>query len=75
VGLIDRMERAGLVRRTVDPADRRYVRVSITARGEEILRDLTLQHLDELNRIGWNEEARLADLFRRGTDTPGRDQS
>ena len=53
VGLVDRMERAGLVRRSVDPRDRRYVRVTITRKGEEVLRELTREHLEELARIGW----------------------
>lgn len=72
VGLVDRMERAGLVRRAVDPADRRYVRVLITPLGESILRELTLEHLDELNRIGWDDEASLPELFRRRREKPPR---
>jgi DNA-binding MarR family transcriptional regulator len=53
VGLVDRMERAGLVRRASDPRDRRYVRVVITRHGEDLLRELTRDHLEELARIGW----------------------
>jgi DNA-binding MarR family transcriptional regulator len=64
VGLLDRMERVGLVRRAVNPTDRRYVRIYITPAGEEVLRQLTIEHLDELARIGWDEEASLWELFR-----------
>ncbi|MBN2578016.1 MAG: MarR family transcriptional regulator [Pirellulales bacterium] len=36
--LADRMERAGLVRRVIEGADRRVRRLQLTPRGEEILR-------------------------------------
>jgi DNA-binding MarR family transcriptional regulator len=35
--LLDRMERAGLVRRTVQPADRRSQQISLTDRGRQVL--------------------------------------
>ncbi|GAA2617003.1 MarR family transcriptional regulator [Paractinoplanes durhamensis] len=35
-GLVDRLERGGLVRREPDPADSRAVRVALTARGGKI---------------------------------------
>jgi DNA-binding MarR family transcriptional regulator len=63
VGLVDRMERAGLVRRAQDPFDRRKVRVLLTAAAEALLRDLTREHLQELRRLGLSAELSLADLL------------
>jgi DNA-binding MarR family transcriptional regulator len=51
VELIDRLEAAGLVVRTLDPADRRRVLVHLTAAGERCLTDLSAFHLAELERI------------------------
>ncbi len=48
VGLLDRCERAGLVRRRDHPQDRRRVLVSLTPRGRRVLQSLTLVHLREL---------------------------
>jgi len=48
VGLIDRCERVGLVRREKDSADRRRVRINLTAKAEKLLNDLSLEHLREL---------------------------
>lgn len=48
VGLIDRAEAAGLVRRASDPDDRRVVRVILEDRGEEALEELTSLHIAEL---------------------------
>jgi DNA-binding MarR family transcriptional regulator len=39
-GYVDRLERAGLVRRTPDPSDRRRHGVSVTAEGERVLRSV-----------------------------------
>ncbi|GAA2854392.1 MarR family transcriptional regulator [Streptosporangium fragile] len=36
-GRLDRLERAGLIARTPDPDDRRALRVSLTARGVEVI--------------------------------------
>lgn len=36
-GIVDRLGRMGMVERLADPADRRYNRVYLTARGREIL--------------------------------------
>lgn len=52
VELVDRLERAGLVLRTVDPADRRRVPVQLTAEGERRLAALTGQHLAEWHLLG-----------------------
>src|SRR6266513_1129296 len=44
-GLIDRMEAAGLVGRTVDPDDRRVNRLRLTGRGTAILSEALPPHL------------------------------
>jgi DNA-binding MarR family transcriptional regulator len=51
VGLIDRAEKAGLVQRLEDGGDRRVVRLRLTPRGENLLRQLTATHLEELQRL------------------------
>jgi DNA-binding MarR family transcriptional regulator len=51
VGLVERAEQNGLVRRKQDTADRRVVRVSLTAHGTRILARLSLLHIEEVNRI------------------------
>ena len=51
VGLIDRAATSGLVRRETDPTDRRVVLVSLTPRGRSILKRLSVQHRDEVNRM------------------------
>ena len=43
-GLIDTLERDGLVRREPDPIDRRMMSVHLTARGEETLRRVLPKH-------------------------------
>ena len=49
--LVDRAERAGLVARSADQADRRVVHVSLTPRGRRKLEALSRLHLDELHRL------------------------
>ncbi|HZU79078.1 MAG TPA: MarR family winged helix-turn-helix transcriptional regulator [Acidimicrobiales bacterium] len=51
VGLVDRAEAAGLVRRTRDAEDGRVTRLVLTRLGEKLLRDLSERHLDELRRL------------------------
>jgi DNA-binding MarR family transcriptional regulator len=51
VGLIDRVDRLGLVARRPDRTDRRVVRIVLTERGEASLEDLTAVHLEELARL------------------------
>lgn len=51
VGLIDRAALSGLVRREADANDRRVVLVSLTTRGRSVLKRLSLQHQDEVNRL------------------------
>ena len=51
VGLVDRAAATGLVRREVNPADRREVRVVLTGDGMRKLRTLTELHRKELNAM------------------------
>ncbi len=52
VGLVDRLERSGLVVRRHDPADRRRVLVVLTPRGGAMLHELSRHHLGELRAEG-----------------------
>jgi DNA-binding MarR family transcriptional regulator len=51
VGLVDRLARRGLVRRRIDAADRRQVRIELTRRADSLLAGLSLAHRDELRRL------------------------
>lgn len=51
VGLLDRAEAAGLVRRRSDPEDGRLVRVELEGKGEGALERLTELHLGELRQL------------------------
>jgi DNA-binding MarR family transcriptional regulator len=51
VGLVDRAEAAGLLERVEDPDDRRVVRLRLTAKGADILVQLSQVHLEELIRF------------------------
>jgi DNA-binding MarR family transcriptional regulator len=51
VGLVERAEQSGLVRRTQDAADRRVVNVTLTAKGKRILLHLTRRHYEEARRL------------------------
>jgi DNA-binding MarR family transcriptional regulator len=51
VELVDRAEKAGLVRREVDRADHRIVHVHLTASGARRLAGLSVAHLEELRRL------------------------
>jgi DNA-binding MarR family transcriptional regulator len=48
VELVDRAERAGLVRRESDPRDMRRSLVQLTAQGNEVVERLVAEHLREL---------------------------
>ena len=52
VELINRLAKAGYVRRRRESEDRRQVSISLTPGGEEILRQLSLHHNDELRAQG-----------------------
>lgn len=51
VELVDRAERAGLVRRENDPKDMRRSLVMVTAQGHDILERLVAEHLRELSPL------------------------
>jgi DNA-binding MarR family transcriptional regulator len=51
VGLVDRAERAGLLRRVRDGSDARAVRLQLTDLGEDRIAQLAELHLVELNRL------------------------
>lgn len=52
VGLVDRLERQGLVARARDARDRRQILVHVTPRGERVLRLLARHHRDALSVVG-----------------------
>ena len=51
VGLVDRCVAAGLVERNPDNEDRRQVRVTLTEKGEQLLRRLSTRNLRELKNL------------------------
>jgi DNA-binding MarR family transcriptional regulator len=51
VELIDRLSDQGLVQRRRSEQDRRRVLVALTARGERVLRELSIHHREELQAI------------------------
>lgn len=51
VGLADRLERMGLLKRRIAAADRRKVTLVLTPRAEGALAGLTAAHRDELRRL------------------------
>lgn len=51
VGLLDRMERSGLVERRSHPTDRRYHCVVLTLAGRKILEKVEAEYFAELDRI------------------------
>jgi len=52
VGLVDRCERVGLVRRRRDPANGRRVLVETTRRGATLLRRLAAEHFGTIEKLG-----------------------
>lgn len=52
VGLVDRCERAGLVRRRRDSANRRRVLVEMTRRGTTLLARLAAEHYRTIEKLG-----------------------
>jgi len=52
VELVDRAERAGLVRRHTDERDLRRSIIKLTRTGEQLLRMLVSEHVQELERLG-----------------------
>ena len=66
VGLVDRVERAGLVLRVRDADDARVVRLHLTELGEQRIAQLTELHLVELSRLA----PVLQHLLRSGPTAP-----
>ena len=62
VGLIDRLEERGMVKRARAESDRRTVRVKLTAAGEQVLHRLSRAHRTELRKSA----PRLVETLRRG---------
>jgi DNA-binding MarR family transcriptional regulator len=52
VGLVDRTQKAGLVRRRRDPANRRRVLVEVTPKGSRLLGRLASQHFATIEGLG-----------------------
>ena len=52
VGLVDRLTRARLLRRTPSVSDRRRVELRLTAQGEKVIERLSATHLNELRQFG-----------------------
>jgi len=52
VGLVDRCQTAGLVRRRRDPANRRRVLVEMTRRGSTLLASLAAEHYRTIEKLG-----------------------
>jgi DNA-binding MarR family transcriptional regulator len=64
VELIDRLEKAGLCRRSRDDNDRRKVHVLITNRGSDLLRKLSVAHAEELRQTAPKLVAALGRVLR-----------
>jgi DNA-binding MarR family transcriptional regulator len=75
VGLVDRAVECGLVERAEDAEDRRVVVVSLTERGEEILKRLSLLHHEEVKRLRRDFLSGEAEPHAERTSRRGREQS
>ena len=66
---LDRLERAGLIERSADPADRRGVLITLTPAGLELIDRVTEAHLDNerelIGALSEPERDRLAALLRK----------
>jgi DNA-binding MarR family transcriptional regulator len=73
VGLVDRAEAGGFVRRRPDGNDARVVRVELTEKGDRLVTDLTEAHLTELHKLAEALSDLLAgeDRQRRATAADG----
>lgn len=63
VGLVDRLEKEGWVKRLASPDDARKVLIVVTARGLRLLATLSSAHRQELRRIGPSFRAALDRLI------------
>ena len=74
VGLIDRAEAKGLIKRTPDPGDRRTIRLTLTEDAERRLEALSELHLAEMPRLAGVMRGSLAEIpDPRGEDSPAAD--
>jgi DNA-binding MarR family transcriptional regulator len=66
---LDKLEQAGLIARSPDPADRRGTLITLTDAGRELIDMLTEAHLENERRIlaalGEADQRQLADLLRK----------
>ncbi len=51
VGLVDRMEKQGLVERRPHPTDRRFNRIVITKKGKELVEKVEIHYYEEVDRM------------------------
>lgn len=66
VELTNRLAKGGYVRRVRDRNDRREVLLSLTAKGEKLLRGLSLDHREELRNAGPTLMAALLGVLKAG---------
>lgn len=71
VELTSRLERKKLIRRLRNPADRREVLLSVTPRGERLLRSLSQSHRAELRSAGLKLLRALATAVKLAGDSRG----
>ena len=64
VGLVDRLEKEGLIRRVVSSTDRRKVELKLSARGRQVLAKLADTHRRELERIGSELKRLIAEVMK-----------
>lgn len=72
VELVNRLETGGFVKRERGVQDRREVLLQLTARGEKVLRDLSLHHRAELRSQGPALLDTLQDLIENSGASPGK---
>ena len=75
VELVSRLEEKSLIERNRGAEDRREVYVSLTARGEQVLRELTLHHREELRSAAPALIAALRRVNGRANQQPARRKS
>jgi DNA-binding MarR family transcriptional regulator len=64
VGLVDRLVKEGLARRSASSADRRKVELALSSRGRQVLAKLAATHRAELERIGPELKRLIAAVLR-----------
>lgn len=71
VGLLDRLQKQGLMAREPSPVDGRKVYLRLTAKGDRVLEQLAEVHREELQRIG-PQLRQLLQQITRATERPPR---